>query len=76
MTDQGIYLSVIIPVYNGAEQLPASLDAVATYAARQSQPVELILVDDHRDRATAALPRDFAAPRPLLPAPRYSPKRG
>ncbi|MEP6572629.1 MAG: glycosyltransferase [Gemmatimonadota bacterium] len=66
MTDPGIYLSVVIPVYNGADQLPASLDAIAAYAARQSRTFELILVDDHGDSASEALLVAFAASRPWV----------
>jgi dolichyl-phosphate beta-glucosyltransferase len=66
MTGPEIYLSVVIPVYNGADQLPANLEAVAAYAARQSRPFELILVDDHSSEPAAALLREFAEGRPWV----------
>lgn len=40
------YLSVIIPVWNGAERLPRTLYAVHHLLERQSYPTELVVVDD------------------------------
>ena len=40
------YLSVIVPVWNGAEQLSRSLYSLHHLLAREPYPTELILVDD------------------------------
>jgi dolichyl-phosphate beta-glucosyltransferase len=39
-------LSLIIPVYNAADQLPATLDAVDAFATRYPGTVEVLFVDD------------------------------
>lgn len=40
-------LSVVIPVYNAAAQLPATLDAVEAFAATWPESLEVVFVDDH-----------------------------
>jgi dolichyl-phosphate beta-glucosyltransferase len=39
-------LSLVIPVYNAADQLPATLDAVSRFASRYSDRIEVLFVDD------------------------------
>ena len=39
-------LSLVIPVYNAADQLPATLDAVQSFAKRYPASLEVIFVDD------------------------------
>jgi dolichyl-phosphate beta-glucosyltransferase len=69
-------LSLIIPVYNGADRLPASLADVDAYLREQTEPVELLLVDDGSDAATAAILDGFAAGRPHVRVLRNVPNRG
>lgn len=40
-------LSLVIPVYNAAAQLPATLDAVEAFAASFPDSLEVVFVDDH-----------------------------
>ena len=40
-------LSLVIPVYNAADQLPATLTAVDAFATRYPGTVEVLFVDDH-----------------------------
>jgi dolichyl-phosphate beta-glucosyltransferase len=40
-------LSLVIPVYNAADQLPATLAAVDAFAARYPDSLEVLFVDDH-----------------------------
>ena len=49
-----------MPVRNGAERLPAHLDALREFLCGEMQPAELILVDDHSEPVTAGLLADFA----------------
>jgi dolichyl-phosphate beta-glucosyltransferase len=39
-------LSLVIPVYNAATRLPATLDAVEAFTTRSAESVEVIFVDD------------------------------
>jgi glycosyltransferase involved in cell wall biosynthesis len=43
----GPSLSLVIPVYNAADQLPATLAAVDAFAARYPDSLEILFVDDH-----------------------------
>ncbi len=54
------HLSLIVPVYNGIDRLPSSLDELRGFLTAQAQPWELILVDDHSHETVAAMLRDFA----------------
>jgi dolichyl-phosphate beta-glucosyltransferase len=40
-------LSLVIPVYNAADQLPATLAAVDAFVVRHPESVEILFVDDH-----------------------------
>ena len=40
------HLSLIVPVYNGADRLPSSLEQLRTFLRAQPYSSELILVDD------------------------------
>lgn len=59
-----IKLSVIVPVYNGAGRLPASLAELRDFLAPDGDASELILVDDHSAPATAAILERFSAVTP------------
>jgi dolichyl-phosphate beta-glucosyltransferase len=54
-------LSLIIPVRNGADRLPATLRAAIDWLSCQPERSELVLVDDGSEAGTAALLRRFAA---------------
>ena len=53
--DRGIFLSVIVPVRNGADRLQAHLAALREFVCAQPRPAELILVDDASEPAAAGL---------------------
>src|SRR5471032_2078922 len=40
-------LSLVIPVYNAADQLPATLDAIDAFVLRYPSALEVLFVDDH-----------------------------
>jgi dolichyl-phosphate beta-glucosyltransferase len=56
----GVHVSLVIPVRNGADRLPGVLRAAADWLCGQSQLSELVLVDDGSGPRTATLLRDFA----------------
>lgn len=55
MPEADIYLSVIVPAWNGGARLPATLRSIAAFLDRQPCATELIVVDDHSDHVTADL---------------------
>ena len=57
--DPAIHLSVVVPVRDGAERLPAHLEALRAFTAAQSRATELILVDDASHPPAARLLADF-----------------
>ena len=56
-------LSLVIPVYNAADQLPATLHAVDHFAARAASRVEVLLVDDCSSEVETQLVLDDFARR-------------
>jgi glycosyltransferase involved in cell wall biosynthesis len=60
--------SVIIPAYNEAEELPATLRAVRAAMAAQSAQGEIIVVDNNSTDSTAAVARANGADR-VVPEP-------
>jgi glycosyltransferase involved in cell wall biosynthesis len=71
------FLSVVVPAYNEARRLPATLRAISAHFAAAPRPVELLVVDDGSNDDTAAAVRALA---PSLALPlrllRYAPNRG
>ncbi|HUS15421.1 MAG TPA: dolichyl-phosphate beta-glucosyltransferase [Chloroflexia bacterium] len=59
-------LTVVIPAYNEAARLPASLTRIEQYLSQQSYPYELIVVDDGSSDDTATLAEQFAANNPYV----------
>ncbi len=57
VADRAVHLSVIVPVRDGAERLPAHLDMLRAFTAAQPRAAELILVDVFLD-ADLAYPVD------------------
>ncbi len=60
-----VELSIVIPAYNEAGRLPATLAAITAYFTRQARVVEVIVVDDGSTDGTGELP---------LPAPGAAPQ--
>lgn len=56
-------LSIIIPVYNEARRLPATLAAISDHFAADARAVEVILVDDGSTDASPSLPLPADRPR-------------
>jgi dolichyl-phosphate beta-glucosyltransferase len=70
-------LSLVIPVYNAADQLPATLDAVDHFASRYPASLEVLFVDDHSGEVeTQLILEDFAQRRPFARVLRNSVNRG
>ena len=51
------FLSVVVPAYNEADRLPATIRAIVAYLADQPYPSELIVADDGSDDATVDVAR-------------------
>lgn len=71
-----IYLSVVIPAYNEAKRLPATLRAVLAYLDRQNYTWEVLIVDDGSKDATADLVREAAKQEPRVKLIQYGGNRG
>jgi dolichyl-phosphate beta-glucosyltransferase len=57
-------LSIVIPVYNAADQLPGTLDAVDRFASHYASRLELLFVDDCSTQLeTQLMLEDFASRR-------------
>ena len=70
-------LSLIIPVYNAADQLPATLQAVDSFATRYPGSVEVLFVDDHSSEVeTQLILEDFTRRRGYARLLRNSTNRG
>src|SRR5919199_5398182 len=59
-------ISIVIPAYNEAERLPASLDRIAAYLRAQEMEAEIIVVDDGSTDGTADVVRARMAGLPRL----------
>jgi dolichyl-phosphate beta-glucosyltransferase len=66
-------LSVVIPAYNEALRLPATLARVQQHLAGRSEPHEILVVDDGSSDATAEVARAAGGAVRLL---RHEPNRG
>jgi dolichyl-phosphate beta-glucosyltransferase len=60
------WLSVIVPAYNEERRLPATLEKLQTYFARQSFSHEILVVDNGSTDRTAELVRESARRIPSL----------
>lgn len=56
--DTRMYLSVVIPAYNEAKNIGATLQSVGTWLARQSYDSEIVVVDNRSSDATADVARE------------------
>ncbi len=70
------FLSVVIPAYNEALRIAATLEAVGKYLASRKYASELILVDDGSTDASPALLREFQGRCPGTRVLRNEPNRG
>jgi len=75
--DASALLSVVVPAYNEAARIPATLRAIAAHFAEARFPLELLVVDDGSRDDTRAVVRAIASeltvPLTLLS---YTPNRG
>jgi dolichyl-phosphate beta-glucosyltransferase len=70
-------LSLVIPVYNAADQLPATLQAVDQFAAQSSDRLEVLFVDDCSSEVETQLKlEDFARARDGVRVLRNASNRG
>ncbi|MFC2023513.1 dolichyl-phosphate beta-glucosyltransferase [Chloroflexota bacterium] len=58
--------SVIIPAYNEESRMPTSLQRVGAFVENYSDPIEVIVVDDGSQDATAALVEAFCQEHPFV----------
>ncbi len=65
------FLSIVIPAYNEAERLPATLAQLASFLSGEDYAAEIVVVDDGSTDGTAAVVADAAAAPPvqLIAAP-------
>src|ERR1700687_4143667 len=54
------YLSIVIPTWNGGDQLRATLEHLGEFREGLDFPTEIVVVDDCSDRSTAEVVEDFA----------------
>jgi dolichyl-phosphate beta-glucosyltransferase len=70
-------LSLVIPVYNAADQLPTTLDSVDAFVASYAGRVEVVLVDDCSSEVeTQLILEDFARQRGYARVLRNAQNRG
>lgn len=73
MTRTACQVSIVIPAFNEAERLGATLQAIDRYCRREQRACEVLVVDDGSQDRTAEVVRAFAAVHPevrLLQQPR------
>lgn len=59
-----VFLSIIIPAYNEAKRLPATLKKVAAFIESQPYESEVLIVENGSTDGTLALSQEFAAGNP------------
>lgn len=69
-------LSIVVPAYNEARRLPATVDAVLEAMGGWGFSCELVLVDDGSSDGTAELISGLAERDPRIVAVSYTPNRG
>lgn len=73
----GPWLSLVIPVFNAADQLPATLAAIDAFVARYRESLEVLFVDDHSTEIeTRRVLEDYARRRPYARVLRNEVNRG
>lgn len=71
-----IALSIIVPAYNEAERLPATLRAMRSFLDETGRKAEVIVVDDGSTDATSAVVRELASADERLTLIRLPQNRG
>jgi glycosyltransferase involved in cell wall biosynthesis len=66
MTTTRPFLSLVIPAYNEAARLPETLRQLRAFAAAETRPVEVLVVDNGSRDETAAMVRAAEAGLPFL----------
>lgn len=59
-------LSIIIPAYNEEQRLPRSLDKIAAFIATQTEPVEVLVVENGSRDRTTAIAEEYEAHYPYI----------
>jgi glycosyltransferase involved in cell wall biosynthesis len=75
-SDAGIYLSVVIPVYNEVARLPSTLREIADYLRPAAETWEVVVVDDGSTDETAAWAEGFCREEPAVRLLRLGANRG
>jgi dolichyl-phosphate beta-glucosyltransferase len=70
------HLSLIVPVYNGADRLPSSLEQIQSFVRAQPYLVEVVLVDDCSNDETRKILEDFVYGKSLTRLLRNDENRG
>ena len=71
-----VFLSVIIPAYNEASRLPATLKAVQLHLAKQDYAWEIAVVNDGSKDRTADIVREVSVAEPRVKLLQYGENRG
>src|SRR5690242_11699870 len=75
-SQQAFDLSIIVPSYNEALRLPASLDRIAAFIARSKRKTEVLVVDDGSRDKTALVAASYADRIPHLAVLKNGENRG
>jgi glycosyltransferase involved in cell wall biosynthesis len=59
-------LSIIIPAYNEEHRLPKSLDKIVTFVHGQSEPMEVLIVENGSTDRTTAIAEEYASEYPFI----------
>jgi dolichyl-phosphate beta-glucosyltransferase len=70
------HLSLIVPVYNGADRLPSSLEQIQDFLRAQPYLAELVLVDDCSNAETRKILEDFVWGKSMMRLLRNEENRG
>lgn len=73
--DGQVFLSVVVPAYNEADRIGATLDRVHEYLSEQTYRSEVLVVDDGSTDSTAAIVRQKSVEQGLT-LHSYTPNRG
>lgn len=69
-------LSIVIPAYNEARRLPASLERILAYYADRDELLEIVVSDDGSTDGTPDVVREFAAGHPQVRLLEHGRNRG